>query len=129
MSRQRKKRKYLTPDLTPLIDVTFQLLIFFMISSSFIKLGDLEVIVPKSELSLPKEETVLTIILDRNGRTWWKKEAEPVEFAMEDLETVLAGAREVSVAADAELRYQSIIDLVSEIKKRGVPTLSLTVQK
>ena len=43
MARYKKKRALLTPDLTPLIDVVFLLLIFFIVSTTFNKYGNIDI--------------------------------------------------------------------------------------
>lgn len=55
MARYKKKRALLTPDLTPLIDVVFLLLIFFIVSTTFNKYGNIDIDLPTSTLA--SEET------------------------------------------------------------------------
>ena len=44
------KRKQLTPDLTPLIDVVFLLLIFFMVATTFNNTKGMKINLPKAEV-------------------------------------------------------------------------------
>lgn len=62
--RNEKKRK-VTPnvDLTPLIDVVFQLLIFFMLSATFVVQSSIEVSIPTAEGATQLEHKDLSITL------------------------------------------------------------------
>ena len=69
MARYKKKRALLTPDLTPLIDVVFLLLIFFIVSTTFNKYGNIDFDLATSTLA--SEETKdknLEIIIDKDNR-------------------------------------------------------------
>ena len=49
------QRKQLSPDLTPLIDVVFLLLIFFMVATTFDDMNGMKIELPKSEVSEIKD--------------------------------------------------------------------------
>ena len=51
MMFQRRRREDAGVDLTPLIDVVFLLLIFFMVSTSFVKESQLSIRLPESEVA------------------------------------------------------------------------------
>ncbi|MGL5579086.1 MAG: ExbD/TolR family protein, partial [Fusobacteriaceae bacterium] len=63
------RRKELSPDLTPLIDVVFLLLIFFMVATNFDKLGGMKIDLPHSESALTEalSETV-SVVIDKNNQ-------------------------------------------------------------
>lgn len=72
---KRKVRASL--DLTPLIDVVFQLLVFFMLSSTFVVQSSIQIEVPVAEGSEALEQKDLSITLqygdggpDGNGRVY-----------------------------------------------------------
>lgn len=50
MAKFRKKRPLMSLDLTPLIDVVFLLIIFFMVSTTFNKYGKIDIDLPSSNL-------------------------------------------------------------------------------
>ena len=66
---RKSRREYLTPELTPLIDVVFLLLIFFMVSSVF-KKEELALLLNLPKAEQGKQETqakaVITIELSEN---------------------------------------------------------------
>jgi biopolymer transport protein ExbD len=127
--RQRKHKKMLTPDLTPLIDVTFQLLIFFMVSASFLKQGGLELVLPKSQVELKKENIALEIVIDKHGNYYVLADGQAKEFQWEELDRILEGVQNVSISGDQDLKYHKVTDLISEIKASGVQNIILNLQQ
>lgn len=127
MARYKKKRALLTPDLTPLIDVVFLLLIFFIVSTTFNKYGNINIDLPTSALaSEENEEKNLEIIIDKDNRyfiTFGDK--KNVEVTFDEIDGYLSGAKSVSVTGDKELKYQNIIDIITKVKKHGIENLGI----
>lgn len=127
MARYKKKRALLTPDLTPLIDVVFLLLIFFIVSTTFNKYGNIDIDLPTSTLaSEENDEKNLEIIIDKENRyfiTFGDK--KNVEVAFDEIDGYLSGAKSVSVTGDKDLKYQNIIDIITKVKKHGIENLGI----
>jgi len=127
MARYKKKRALLTPDLTPLIDVVFLLLIFFIVSTTFNKYGNINIDLPTSALaSEENEDKNLEIIIDKDNRyfiTFGDK--KNVEVTFDEIDGYLSGAKSVSVTGDKELKYQNIIDIITKVKKHGIENLGI----
>lgn len=116
-------------DLTPLIDVVFQLLIFFMISTTFNKFGNIAIQLPSSEIVEKSEKISLEIIIDRNGNYYALIDNKSQEITLDDLDKILDGVKDVSISADKDLQYHIITDLIGKIKKHGVENLSLNLKE
>jgi len=61
--RNEKHKVKATLDLTPLIDVVFQLILFFLLTSTFVVQSSIPVELPEVEADLPAQEKHLTITL------------------------------------------------------------------
>jgi biopolymer transport protein ExbD len=59
------------PDLTPLVDVLFLLLIFFMLSSSFVQLSGITVEVPKTSKVTTRGVLKMVVIVDKYGNVFF----------------------------------------------------------
>jgi biopolymer transport protein ExbD len=129
MARYKKKRALLTPDLTPLIDVVFLLLIFFIVSSTFNKYGSIKVELPTSTMESVKESEneALEIIIDKDNRYFINyKEDKKREVTFEELDNYLtSGVKSVAITGDKNLKYQNIIDVVSKVKNHGIENLGI----
>ena len=127
MSIYKKKRALLTPDLTPLIDVVFLLLIFFIVSTTFNKYGNIDIDLPTSTLtSEENDDKNLEIIIDKDNRyfiTFGNK--KNVEITFDEIDYYLNGAKSVSITGDKDLKYQNIIDIITKVKKHGIENLGI----
>lgn len=125
-----KRREHIAPDLTPLIDVVFLILIFFMVSSTF-----------------KKEELALLLTLpDANSATQEiKKEELNIELTKDEValkgETITFEAldasfgkvedklRPINVRIDKEVTYERVVKLLDLLNKHGLNNLALENKK
>lgn len=131
MSR-KNRREYLTPELTPLIDVVFLLLIFFMVSSVFKKeeLG-LLLTLPKAEQGKSKDEQkqkVVTIELSKDDIAFDSK-----KISLDDLKeqaTSIDKKSLINLRVDGEVPYNRLVEILDLLQKNKLENLSLiTIKK
>ena len=125
MSKYRKSRSSAKPDLTPLIDVVFLLIIFFMVTTTFNNFGSVQIDLPSSTIQQTEKNKSIEIIIDKDGKYFVSDNGKinPVNF--DELDGYLKTAKEATVSADKELKYQVIMDVVTKIKENGVDNLGL----
>lgn len=125
MGRYRKQRKIMALDLTPLIDVVFLLLIFFMVSTTFNKYGKIDIELPTSTITNESKETKVEIVIDKNEKYFAVIDGKTSEIDIDNLGDILSGVKEVSVTGDKNLKYQVVMDVITKIKKQGVENLGI----
>lgn len=125
MSKFRKKRKMATIDLTPLIDVVFLLLVFFMVSTTFNKYGRIDIEIPTSTVENKVDDTKIEIVIDKNGEYFIIKDGKTSSLNIDDLSSHLVGVKEVSITGDKNLKYQVVMDLITKVKKEGIENLGI----
>lgn len=104
------------PDLTPLIDVLFLSLIFFMVSSSFIKLYGVKVELPKTgpTKSSNVEKFIISIAYTENGnRIYFNDEELPLERLAEKLAKIRSEVQTGTVIICADRKIP--VDLFAQI--------------
>ena len=112
-------------DLTPLIDVVFLLLIFFMVSTTFNKYGKIDIDVPVSKVSEKTENSKIEIIIDKNENYFILKDGKTFPINLDDLGEYLKNVKEVSITGDKNLKYQTIMDLITKVKQQGIENLGI----
>ena len=114
---RKKKYQLMTPDLTPLIDIVFLLLIFFMIVSNFNKYTSLSLELPKIGLPAMVNETKsLEIIINKN-KEYLIKQGESLKIIeLNSLIEKIKNEKEVIVTADKSLLYEDVMTLLGNIK-------------
>jgi biopolymer transport protein ExbD len=121
-------------NLTPLIDVVFLLLIFFMVSTTFTKESRLNLELPNAqgEASL-QESVVLEVVVDASGHYRVNERALALH-TVEALMKAMADAAQdnsdipVIITADAKSPHQSVITAMDAAGRLGFAKLSLTTQ-
>ncbi|MEL6868754.1 MAG: biopolymer transporter ExbD [Pseudomonadota bacterium] len=104
-------------NMTSLIDVVLLLLVFFMVTSSFVRESSVEIKLPEASseaVSMPAEDDRIEITITSDGRYFVNnRELVNTEVAtlIRALETVAAGRSglPVTVLADADARHQAVI--------------------
>ena len=125
MGRYRKKRNIMSLDLTPLIDVVFLLLIFFMVSTTFNKYGKIDIDVPVSKVSEKTEDIKIEIVIDKNENYFILKDGKTFPINIDDLGEHLKDVKEVSITGDKNLKYQTVMDLITKVKQQGIENLGI----
>ncbi len=126
----RKKRETIAPDLTPLIDVVFILLIFFIVSSVF-KKEELALILdlPSSQAQeLEIEQKEISIEINKNKLAIYGK-----EISFEELDTKLSKINDkknnIIVRIDKDVVYERIVKVLDTLQKYDLNNLSLVTKK
>lgn len=125
MGRYRKKRNIMALDLTPLIDVVFLLLIFFMVSTTFNKYGKIDIDVPTAAVEKKSEDSKLEIVIDKNENYFVIKDGKTLPIDIDNLSEILTGVKEVSITGDKNLKYQTVMDTITKVKRQGVENLGI----
>ena len=72
--RRPKRRVSIRLDMTPMVDIAFLLLIFYMVTTVFAMPQAMEINLPPADQKEPvdiRESNLLTIRVDGEGRFWW----------------------------------------------------------
>ena len=125
MGKFRKKRELLTLDLTPLIDVVFLLLIFFMVSTTFSKYGGIDIEIPTAHVEEEHKEVSAELIIDKNGVYFLSTKGATAPVNFEKIAAQLQGVDAVAVTADKNLKYQKIISTITALKKQGLKNIGI----
>jgi len=128
MGREKLKGKEgeTSLDLTPLIDIILQLLIFFVLTTAFIPFA-VKVDLPKSQSSPLKEEKVVVITLTKEGKLLWEKDSISLEELLHRVEEKGTSFTYL-IRGDRGARYGDVIEILNVLKKRGVEGVGLAVE-
>lgn len=128
---KKRSREILAPDITPLIDVVFLLLIFFMVSTVF-KKEELALLLslPQTEAgdSISTPEKQITIELSENELAFNGETLTLLELDNE-LQTITDKTRAVDIRIDKSVRYEKIVEVLDKLKLYELTNLSLITEK
>lgn len=125
------KRGQLVLELTPLVDVIFQLLIFFLLTATFVKNPNFEIDLPQASSKLTTNvKKDITVVVTADGTI--KYEAEALD--LEELESMLEERFEenpnaiILIRADTESRHGKVVEVMDLAKKVGFTRLGIAVR-
>jgi len=127
-----RPRPPLILELTPLIDVVFLLLIFFMVSTTFVNQPSaLEVDLPQSsapEMIVEGDDVGITLTAD--GRVFVDGEGVTMDQLRGELRRLAqqAPTTQVVLRGDKGLEYQRLIDVMSIAHELGLTNFSLATE-
>ncbi len=135
MKFRRQKQIDQGVNLTPLIDVVFLLLIFFMVSTTFTKETHLVVNLPEADAT-PGESIPDTIdILITAEGTYF---LNGVALVNKQIKTLMAGLKQISegqsdtaltITADAQTPHQAVVTAMDAAGRLGFVNLSIITQE
>ncbi len=134
MKIRRRTRSEVSIELAPLIDVVFLLLIFFMVSTTFIRQSELSVELPEADSQqqqLDDDIVEVTISADGeyavNGRMLVDNSLATLMRALSDSKNA-DSRRKLVINADANARHQSVVRAMDAAGQLGLTQLSITTR-
>jgi biopolymer transport protein ExbD len=122
-------------NLTPMIDVVFLLLLFFMVSTSFVRESSLKVDLPEATgISAQTQDEPIDIIISTDG-TFTIKDIELIDANRESISKVLKQVvadnpdPHILISADANTEYQNIVTAMDTAQELGYTRLTLATRQ
>jgi len=123
------------PDLTPMIDMVFLLLIFFLLTS-YVILPSIQVNLPESETALVSEPADLSLTIEQDRSLYLNDEAISKVRLEEALRAIFAdepngiGERPngIVIQSDRRVPFGFVVEIMDLVKKAGAENISFLVE-
>ena len=136
MKFRSRRRSPPEVNLTSLIDVVFLLLLFFMVSATFEKLGRMQVELPQAQPNVEQEQQPdrITVTVDTEGQFF----VNDRELVNTDIETVkralvsVAGERRdlpMVISADGRAPHQAVVTVMDAASQIGLARVSFAIKR
>lgn len=131
MAFRRRTREDPKVELTPMVDVVFLLLIFFMISTTFVETPGIDIQLPESSSQVvEKTPQEIKVYLSREGRLFLQE--EPVTMAQLEGRLSALGERSAEMTflllADEEARHGQVVRLMDTARQAGFGKLAIATE-
>ena len=134
MNLRQFRREEPSVNLTPLIDVVFLLLIFFMVTTTFREESEIQINLPQaSNKPVEHEAQALEVTIDRDGRFFVNQQAL-INTQLDTLKRALrerksdADNQSVIVSADANAPHQAVVKAMDAARQVGLTRLSIATR-
>mgnify|MGYP002631839498 CR=1 FL=1 len=137
MKFPRRPQRDNSINLTPLIDVVFLLLIFFMVTTTFTRETRMLISLPEAEAeaeSIAREEKVVELVVSKDG----SYAVDGQSLINRDIKTIMAALKDASagdnkmplvITADALSTHQAVITAMDAAGRLGFETLNIATQQ
>lgn len=129
--RHRREEEDAAIDMTPMLDIVFIMLIFFIVTTSFVKEAGIEVNKPEASQAESKPKANIFVAINDNGDIWMDKRMVDVERVQANLEKMLAeqATDTVIVQADEEAKHGKVMKVMDQIKAAGIDKIVVAGKK
>ena len=131
MRFRQKSQNVDTVDVSPLIDMVFILLIFFMVTTTFVKDMKLEINRPSAASASLASTKVLRVYIDNSSEVYIDNQPVKLWAIQSKLRDLLRTAtdKSVLVITDSEIPVNTLIDVVDEVRMSGAKDVAVSTTK
>ncbi|GHA12340.1 biopolymer transporter ExbD [Arenicella chitinivorans] len=110
-------------DITPMLDVVFIMLIFFIVTASFIKQSGATITKPEAVNAVKHPKASILLAIDENNDIWLDKRVIDPRAIKANIARMRAETPdgEVIVQADIESNAETLMKVVDALKEAGIP--------
>ena len=118
-------------NMTPMLDVVFILLIFFIVTASFVKESGIEVNRPDAATAVKKERANILVAISDKGEIWINKRRIDVRAVQANIERLKAENPQgtVVIQADKKATTDILIKVMDSARAAGVYDVSIAAQE
>lgn len=130
MKIRRRRGVFAGADLTPMIDVVFQLILFFLVSTTFAVLPAINVNLPESETSQAQSIAGITITATATGKLFFNDEKVTIQSMDKKLKNFDTEGKKreeypVTLEADEKVTNGTIVKIFDVLRKNGFVSVNL----
>ena len=116
-------------NLTPMLDVVFIMLIFFIVTASFVKESGIDVTRPEAETAEKKRAAIL-IAISKHNQIWINKRSIDIRAVRANVERLLAENPQgtVVIQADAESKNGIFVKVMDQARLAGAPSIAIAAR-
>lgn len=118
-------------NMTPLLDIVFIMLIFFIVTATFIKEPGIQVERPQAETALDQKLVSILIAISPDDQIWINREEVPLEGVRTTVERLLRENPRGSavIQADSGSHTGRMVDVLNQVKAAGVSKIAVSAKK
>lgn len=119
-------------DMTPMLDVVFIMLIFFIVTTSFVSESGVEVNRPKAATATQQSQAGIFVAIKENGVIFIDKKQVDVSRIQVSLERLLAAQGDdvgLVIQADKNTRHWVVVRVMDAARGAGVSQISVAAEK
>lgn len=117
-------------DITPMLDIVFIMLIFFIVTTSFVKESGVTVNRPSAQTAEEKKGSNILVAIRANGEIWIDRRAIDVRAVRPNIERMKAENPEgaVIIQADEFSAAGLVVKVMDQVRLAGITNISISAE-
>ncbi|WP_395342143.1 ExbD/TolR family protein [Ningiella sp. W23] len=117
-------------DMTPMLDIVFIMLIFFIVTTVFVKQAGIEVNKPDGVTAVQYKNANIFIAVTEDGDVWMDRREISVEAVRANLEKLLLEQPTdvVFIQADLKAKHGLVVEVMDQVKAAGIERVAVAVR-
>ncbi len=116
-------------NLTPMLDVVFIMLIFFIVTTSFIKESGVEIQRPESSAASPQPDAQVMVAITPEGAVWVDGQPVDLHRVGGEVAGLVSDGGSVVIQADRESTTGLLIEVMDRIREAGVEQVAVAASR
>ena len=115
---------------TPLVDIVFNLLIFFMLSSSFISHPGIKIKLPQASAKETERDSKLNVTITRDNRIFLNDKRVRLKNLPREIKDFISteSGEILFIKADSDVRHGLVVEVMDIAKRAGIERLAIATQ-
>jgi len=129
--RNRRTKEETEINLTPMLDVVFIMLIFFIVTTSFVKEAGVQVNRPSASTATQKGKANIIVAIRSNDEIWIDKRIVDLRAVRANIEKLksLNSQNSIVIQSDKEAKTDTLIKVMDQIRLAGIHEISISALK
>ena len=129
--RLRRQEEDSGIDLTPMLDVVFIMLIFFIVTTSFVKESGMDIARPSAKKAKKKPQASIFVAITDTGEVWIDNRSVDIRAVRANIEKLHAESPEgtVVIQADKNSKTGLLVQVMDQVKLAGVEKISVAASQ
>ena len=125
---QKEEKELISINITPLIDIVFLLLVFFMLATSFIQKSTIEVNLSTGKtVKVENQKDTVVLILNKEGQVYLNKKLINISNIRNEIIHIIEKnpKSKILIKSHKKIAVQKVIRLIEEIRMAGSDNIKL----
>ncbi len=125
---QKEEKELISINITPLIDIVFLLLVFFMLATSFIQKSTIEVNLSSGKtVEIENQKNSVVLILNKKGQIYLNKKLINISNIRNEITNIIEKnpKHKILIKSHKKIAVQKVIRLIEEVRLAGTDNIKL----
>ena len=129
--RRAKAEEDMGIDMTPMLDIVFIMLIFFIVTATFVKESGIDVTRPDAETAVKKSRVGILIAINENNEVWINRRQIDLAAVRANVERLHAENPQGGAVIQADQKAETgiLVEIMDQVRLAGVGSISIAAEE